>query len=31
MDGDWKDERFLDWGHFELNPWRSFATTLVAD
>jgi peptidoglycan LD-endopeptidase CwlK len=25
MDGDWKDERFLDWGHFELNPWRDFA------
>lgn len=25
MDGDWKDERFLDWGHFELHPWRTFA------
>lgn len=31
MDGEWKDERFLDWGHFELNPWRDFATTLVAE
>lgn len=20
MDGDWRDERFLDWGHFELSP-----------
>lgn len=27
MDGDWKDERFLDWGHFELTPWRDFAKT----
>jgi peptidoglycan L-alanyl-D-glutamate endopeptidase CwlK len=25
MDGDWKDERFLDWGHFELHPWREWA------
>lgn len=25
MDGDWKDEKFLDWGHFELTPWRDFA------
>lgn len=25
MDGDWSDEKFLDWGHFELHPWREFA------
>lgn len=25
MDGQWKDESFLDWGHFELNPWREWA------
>jgi peptidoglycan L-alanyl-D-glutamate endopeptidase CwlK len=25
MDGDWKDERFLDWGHFELHKWQDFA------
>ena len=25
MDGDWKDERFLDWGHWELTPWRDWA------
>jgi peptidoglycan L-alanyl-D-glutamate endopeptidase CwlK len=25
MDGTWKDERFLDWGHFELHPWREWA------
>jgi peptidoglycan L-alanyl-D-glutamate endopeptidase CwlK len=25
MDGDWKDERFLDWGHFELHVWRDYA------
>lgn len=33
MDGDWKDERFLDWGHFELHPWRDFAKSskLIAD
>lgn len=33
MDGDWKDERFLDWGHFELNPWREWAkkSTLIGD
>lgn len=33
MDGDWKDERFLDWGHFELNPWREWAkkSTLISD
>ena len=33
MDGDWKDERFLDWGHFELNPWREWAkkSTLIQD
>lgn len=33
MDGDWKDERFLDWGHFELNPWREWAkkSKLVED
>ena len=31
MDGDWKDERFLDWGHFELHPWRSFAKKLIED
>jgi peptidoglycan L-alanyl-D-glutamate endopeptidase CwlK len=33
MDGDWKDERFLDWGHFELHPWRDFAakSKLIAD
>jgi len=24
-DGDWKDEHFRDWGHYELDPWRSFA------
>ena len=26
MDGDWKDERFLDWGHWELDPWREWAS-----
>jgi peptidoglycan L-alanyl-D-glutamate endopeptidase CwlK len=33
MDGDWKDERFLDWGHFELNPWREWAreSNLIKD
>lgn len=31
MDGDWKDERFLDWGHFELNPWRAYAKQLIKD
>jgi peptidoglycan LD-endopeptidase CwlK len=31
MDGDWKNERFLDWGHFELNPWRAYATQLIKD
>lgn len=33
MDGDWSDERFLDWGHFELNPWRTWASQgrLIAD
>lgn len=31
MDGDWKDERFLDWGHFELHPWREFAEHLIHD
>lgn len=31
MDGDWKDERFLDWGHFELNPWRQWAKNLISD
>lgn len=33
MDGDWKDERFLDWGHFELNPWREWAkkSKLIGD
>lgn len=31
MDGDWKDEKFLDWGHFELHPWRDYAKTLIAD
>ena len=25
MDGKWSDEKFLDWGHFELNPWRTYA------
>lgn len=25
MDGEWKDERFLDWGHWELDPWREWA------
>ena len=25
MDGEWSDERFLDWGHFELHPWRDWA------
>jgi peptidoglycan L-alanyl-D-glutamate endopeptidase CwlK len=25
MDGDWNDERFLDWGHWELDPWRTYA------
>ncbi len=25
MDGKTSDERFLDWGHFELNPWRTWA------
>jgi len=29
MDGDWKDEKFLDWGHFELHPWRSYAKNLI--
>lgn len=33
MDGDWKDERFLDWGHFELHPWRQWAkeSSLIED
>lgn len=33
MDGDWKDERFLDWGHFELHPWREWSakSKLIAD
>lgn len=33
MDGDWKDERFLDWGHFELHPWRDWAkeSQLIGD
>lgn len=31
MDGEWKDERFLDWGHFELHPWRSYAKALIRD
>lgn len=33
MDGDWKDERFLDWGHFELHPWREWAKSskLIGD
>jgi len=25
MDGKWSDEKFLDWGHFELHPWRTYA------
>lgn len=25
MDGKWSDENFLDWGHFELHPWRTYA------
>lgn len=25
MDGAWNDERFLDWGHWELDPWREWA------
>ncbi len=25
MDGEWNDERFLDWGHWELDPWRFYA------
>ena len=25
MDGEWNDERFLDWGHWELDPWREWA------
>lgn len=29
MDGDWKDEKFLDLGHFELHPWRSYAKNLI--
>jgi len=34
MDGDWKDERFLDWGHFELHKWQDFAkrdSVLIGD
>ena len=33
MDGDWEDERFLDWGHFELHPWREWAkkSKLIGD
>lgn len=33
MDGAWKDENFLDWGHWELDPWRDWAkqSTLIAD
>lgn len=33
MDGDWRDERFLDWGHFELHPWRMYAkqSQLITD
>ncbi|RUP39333.1 MAG: hypothetical protein EKK63_10055 [Acinetobacter sp.] len=25
MDDKWSDEKFLDWGHFELHPWRTYA------
>lgn len=31
MDGDWKDEKFLDWGHFEIHPWRDYAKELIKD
>ena len=25
MDGDYRDESFLNWGHYELHPWRKWA------
>lgn len=25
MDGEWNDEKFKDWGHWELDPWRKWA------
>lgn len=33
MDGSFKDESFLDWGHYELTPWRKWAedSTLIPD
>lgn len=33
MNGLWNDENFLDWGHWELDPWRQWAkeSKLIAD